>query len=463
MNSRRMFLKSLASFFAVLNLRAGSSAMMGPIDRYGGLKSMRFKASSFFRTEWDGDRWWLVTPEGHAFISFGVNHYHASWWAQDHNRAYWVKRFQAKRPFDAQWNEGFKKVALGDLRRLGINSLGIHTDAPMLTEPPGRALFPYVAEYSPLKLSHYLKPKKELYLDVFSHAFRVICDKEAKKSVLPYANDPMILGFCMADCPIFTDDEAEWFGSTTWPRQIRNLGEDAPGKKVYVDLLAKTYPSIEAFNRVYRTRFQSWDELFGAKNWREDVYPKSPKEKADNERFLLLCVDEYYKRAKEAFRKYNPNHLFFGDKINGNTNGMDSVLAVTSRYTDCVNFQYYAELDAHKKSMDRWSRLKTVDQPILNGDSAFTVPTETMPNPFGPHCKSQGERARMTLQYMQDSLLRKDFVGWHMCGIIDTIKTMPSKEYNQHQGLMTIKGDFYSEMEAALKRISENLYAYASR
>ena len=76
--------------------------------------------------------------------------------------------------------------------------------------------------------------------------------------------------------------------------------------------------------------------------------------------------------------------------------------------------------------MDSWSKKISIDQPILNGDSAFTVPTETMPNPFGPHCSHQQERADMTFEYMKNSLARKDFVGWHMCGIIDTIKTMYS-------------------------------------
>lgn len=456
-----MFLKSLASFLAVMNLKGEHAYLTEPRDCYGGIKKINFLATGFFRTHFDGNRWWLVTPQGNAFLSFGVNHYHASWWAQSHNRDYWVRRFKAEKPFDAQWNESFKKEALSDLKRLGINSLGVHTDAPMLTEPPGKACFPYVAEYAPLKLSHYLKPNKERYMDVFSHEFRVICDNQAKKSVLPYANDPMILGFSMADCPIFTDDEAEWFSSTTWPRQIRNMGAEFPGKKVYVDSLTKTYQRVEDFNTVYESDFQSWDELLKAKNWRQDTYPKNPQEKADNQKFLLLCVDEYYKQAKAAFRKYNPNHLFFGDKINGNTNGLDTVIKVTTRYTDCVNFQYYAGLDEHKKNMARWSRLKSVNQPILNGDSAFTVPTETMPNPYGPHCENQKQRAALTLQYMKDSLARNDFVGWHMCGIIDTTKTMPTKELNQHQGLMTIKGDYYFEMEEALKTISKNLYAYA--
>ena len=123
-------------------------------DRFGGWKSKQFKASGFFRTEYDGRRWWLVTPEGNAFISFGVNHYHAG---TNHNLLTGMK-FGAEKPFDQNWNKEFRNEALNDLKRLGINTLGIHTDATMLTEPPGHASYPYVAEYTPLKLSHYQNP-----------------------------------------------------------------------------------------------------------------------------------------------------------------------------------------------------------------------------------------------------------------------------------------------------------------
>ena len=34
----------------------------------------RFEPGSYFRIEQENGRWWFVTPEGRAFLSFGVNH-----------------------------------------------------------------------------------------------------------------------------------------------------------------------------------------------------------------------------------------------------------------------------------------------------------------------------------------------------------------------------------------------------
>lgn len=464
MNRRKFIQYLVPSALSVHGLQGAkdSQNMPEPRDEFGGNKNKHFKATGFFRTERDDDRWWLVSPKGNAFISFGVNHYHADWWAQEHNRDYWIGRFKAKKPFDDSWNAGFKAEALKDLKFLGINTLGVHTDASMLTEPPGQSAFPYVATYTPLKLSHYLPPSNEVYMDVFSDEYKDLCDAVAKETVAPYANDPMIVGFCMSDCPVFSDDEAQWYNITTFPRQIRNLGKKSPGKKAYVELMSTRYDSIDHFNNTYKAKFRSWDQLLETKNWREDLYPDNSKEKQDNEQFLYLCVDAYYKNAKNSFRKYNKNHLFLGDKLNGNSNGLESVIKITSKYTDVVNFQYYADLETHKTSMDRWSKMITHDQPIINGDSGFTVPCSSMPNPYGPHCKTQKARAEMTLQYVKDSLERDNFVGWHMCGIIDTIKTMPSKEFSQHQGLMTIKGTYYDDMENCVREISSNLYKFAS-
>ena len=62
------------------------------LDRFGGWSGKKFKATGFFRIEKD-ERWWLVTPEGNAFLSFGINHVHPIWWRGECNRDAWQKNF----------------------------------------------------------------------------------------------------------------------------------------------------------------------------------------------------------------------------------------------------------------------------------------------------------------------------------------------------------------------------------
>ncbi len=54
------------------------------LDKYGGWKGKPFKATGFFRVEKD-QRWWIVTPEGNAFLSFGINHLYPDLFKGKHN------------------------------------------------------------------------------------------------------------------------------------------------------------------------------------------------------------------------------------------------------------------------------------------------------------------------------------------------------------------------------------------
>lgn len=95
------FLKMATSFGATAlrhDCANAANEQHGKNDRdgFGGWRGRRFRATGFFRTEHDGKRWWLVTPEGNAFLSLGINHYHAQWWAQGYNRDHWMKEFGAE-------------------------------------------------------------------------------------------------------------------------------------------------------------------------------------------------------------------------------------------------------------------------------------------------------------------------------------------------------------------------------
>ena len=463
MTNRRQFLKcaALGAFYGITPFISTVHGMTNKdFDRFGGFRAKKFKATGFFRTEHDGKRWWLVTPEGHAFLSFGVNHYHTDWWIQEYNRDHWTKTFNAKRPRDEAWKNGFRKAAGADMKRLGLNTLGIHTDSEMPNNPPAGPILPYVRNYEPILLSHYLNPEPETYVDIFASAFKTQCDNAARKMAAPYADDPMLLGYCMADCPIMTDGEVKSMGGTTWPRVLRNLKANAPGKQAYVTEMRNRYPGIQAFNAAYATAFATWDDLARAENWRPAAAPSNSTERDDNHAFMLLCVDRYYTVAKAALRRVDSNHLFFGDKINGNTDCLDGILDVTSHHTDLVFYQYYARWPGQKALLDRWA--SKVNLPFLNGDSAYTVPEPMMPSPYGPHAIDHAQRSQWLREFCENAFARPEFVGWHMCGIIDTWKTMPGKEMHQHQGLMTVTGEFYPEMEQAIQDISYRLYEIAA-
>ena len=84
---RRNFLKYsiAASLLQGVNSGLANTAINSKeLDKYGGWKGKKFKATGFFRAEKD-ERWWLVTPEGNAFISRGINHFATYLFQQKYN------------------------------------------------------------------------------------------------------------------------------------------------------------------------------------------------------------------------------------------------------------------------------------------------------------------------------------------------------------------------------------------
>lgn len=72
------------------------------LDEYGGLMAYDFGATGFFRLE-KRKRWWMVTPAGHAFLSFGVNHIHTNWMKCAYNFSFWDHKFKTAYPEDKDY------------------------------------------------------------------------------------------------------------------------------------------------------------------------------------------------------------------------------------------------------------------------------------------------------------------------------------------------------------------------
>jgi hypothetical protein len=266
------------------------------------------------------------------------------WWTHDENRDHWVKVFVAKQPWDDAWRRGFRDEALRDCRHLGLNTFGYHCETPILLNPPLGPVMPYVRHYIPVSFSLHMRAKPEGYVDIFNPGFAEHCDDVARKQVKPYADDPLILGFAMADVPTMTDGESQWSGLATWPRVLRNMGANVPGKRAYVVMMRERHGQIRMFNSVYDATFDSWDALRATENWRPETDMANTTERADNMAFLRQCVDTYYRVAKEALRRYDKNHMFFGDKTNANGDAFDNMADIAARYSDVTYFQSYGRV-----------------------------------------------------------------------------------------------------------------------
>jgi len=449
---------------------ANTTDSPGQLDCYGGWTGKRFKATGFFRVEKD-ERWWLVTPEGNAFLSFGINHLHSGWWKQKYNAKAWAKRLGVDNLNGPEFGPALRNWFLQVCREYGFNTAGVHTDVHIINKP-----HPSLTYMQPIRfvdIPHWKGTIPDAnFLDVFSAEFEAHCDRLAKAVAGPAREDPYLLGYSMTDCPLFTEEDCrerpDVIGGAPrearigWPRRLRNLGAKAPGKAAYVALMQDLYRGkIDDFNATYGTRFDTFDALASAENWRPHTDLSNGYETRDNVEFLKRVVAKYYRTARDAIRRYDPNHLFAGDKINANTDAMDTVLSTTSTFTDVVLYQMYGHFDLQETGLDRWSRV--AGKPFINGDAAFTMITETMPRPYGPVADDVRQRAEWTEEFFRNAFARPDFVGWHYCGLIDAPNLVEGKKERQHSGLMDGYGEPHPRLMEVLKSCAEQMYAIGTK
>jgi len=469
---RRDFLKDISASVlgaAAFNRRSAGQAASSELDRYGGWKGKKFRATGFFRTEKE-DRWWLVTPEGNAFLSFGINHLHMGWWAQPYNREVWRERLGVAQARGPEFARAFRKWFMQERHQFGFNTLGVHNSRDVLNAP--EPFMPYMQPIAFVDIPHWRQDVRgDNFVDVFSNDFAMHCERMAAEHVASLKDDPYLLGYAMTDCPLFTEEDCRQRPDVIgggrrkarigWPRRLRNLSINSTGKRTYVDCMRLLYGNeIRSFNATYGTTFNSFHELATACNWRPDTDLSNGNETRDNVEFLKRAVAQYYHSAIGAIRRHDPNHLFFGDKLNGNTDTVDTVLGVTSQYTDVVFYQMYAKYEVQEPGLDRWSKI--ADKPLLNGDSCYAATTEIMPRPYGPVADDQQQRAEWTREFFERAFARPDFVGWHYCGMIDAPNLLSSKAGRQHGGLLQIDGTPYKPIQSTLKRSTDRMYQIAT-
>ncbi len=183
-----------------------------PRPHPGGFRGGRFRATGYFRTQFDGRRWWLVTPDGRPFYSTGINHVGAG--GND------VDRVSGQCPYcDAI--AGYPSVAawtgttVDRLRAWGFNTLGSWSDIDAFG-----TRMPYTA------LLHFATSGDWFAPEFADHAVAV-----ARDSVAPRRADPNLIGWV-------TDSELKW--GPDWRGGGQLLDEylarpvDSPGHAVAV-------------------------------------------------------------------------------------------------------------------------------------------------------------------------------------------------------------------------------------
>ena len=153
----------------------GSAADFG-YGRYGGYKSTQAKATGFFRVEQVDGRWWFVDPEGHLFLSTGIN----------------------GTPGGGAGFGGNNAGTTADRTNRRLDSWGMTTGGQ---GRPGTAFLRW-----PLGPTFLGLP------DVYSAKFAEDIDAAANMQCSPRRNDPLLIGYFVGNEPPWNGRESELCG-----------------------------------------------------------------------------------------------------------------------------------------------------------------------------------------------------------------------------------------------------------
>ncbi len=251
-----------------------------------------------------GDRHWLVGSDGQPFFAHGITH--AS------NR--------------------MVKFDLGEFstacRKVGFNAYGYGCPDPL------RQDMPYLESWNHLvPISMYRNgDKTHQYVDIFDPEEQTRIEKGVKASCRRSKNNPNCIGYCWTDLATWPLENTT---GKSWVDFIRALPDGTPGQQAYQQFL-KTWEGAEGKER--------------------------------DQAFLRLIAREYFRVIGEANRKYDPEHLIFGDRLSFYTFDQE-VLEEMVPWIDAIAFQPNFWGPFPKKEFDQM--YESTGKPILICDFAI--------------------------------------------------------------------------------------------
>jgi hypothetical protein len=440
---------------------ADDHALPEDTSEWGGWTDRQWEATGFFRTHHDGDRWWLVDPDGHPFWSAGLDCVRAnidsvyggvagalSWipdedgpfapaLGETHGRPlvdYLTANFV--RAFGDDWHDRWTDTVLGQLRRLGFNTVGNWSEWEIARE----AGYPYVR---PLRLDFDDTIYRD-FPDVFAEDFEAAAAAFAEP-LAETREDPAMIGY-------FLGNEPTWgFADETPAAGMLYTTETCATRSELRSFVAERYGSDGELAEAWDMGVSFADLESG--RWSEHLTDAA---RADLAEFSEVMVDEFYRVLSEACRAVDPNHLNLGTRyayVPGDwaIRGMSHVdVFSVNCYDDRVRAEQFGEIS------------DTLDVPVLIGEWHFGALDVGLPASGICRVGDQSARGDAYRVYLEDAAARPWCVGTHYFTLYDQSVVGRFDGENYNIGFLDVCHRPYGPLATAARESHERLYDVAA-
>lgn len=438
-------------------------------SRYGGWKGKSFPATGFFRTEKDGDRWWLVDPEGYVFYSNGLDCVRPDegcpvngieklfeWLPEREGQfaAAWRENkslFPATeinfavanliRAFGDNWWESWSEIAGSWMREWGFNTIGNWSSGPFCQESG----MPYV-----WPLGGFPETKQLIFRD-----FPDVFSEEYQENALIYAeqlkffkDDPLLIGY-------FLRNEPEWAfvdGLLIAEELLANPGDFASKDALIGFLLEQYEGEILRLNQAWNTSYEDFEDLCGGVQ-RAGSFSEAAR--LDLKTFSREMIARYVSIPSEAARAVDPNHLNLGMRYAYITG---EELLAGSEHFDVFSINCY--------KLDPTEQIEQVAQltglPVMIGEYHFGALDMGLTATGLKGAATQADRGKAYSHYTERAAAHPSCVGAHYFILSDQAALGRFDGENYQIGLVNVCHQPYADMLRYVADTNRSIYQVAS-
>lgn len=431
-------------------------------DKYlGWKKGPLFSATGFFRIEQNNGRWWLVTPEGHAFWSLGVTGVRTKYIHADvtiiKGREHLFDSLPPMEGMAAEaysgdscfsfyaWNiirkykskDAWKALVFKRLQHWGLNTVGNWSEESLLRI----CEMPFTKSFRTTETDGYYIRRG--LPDPFDVRWQKLADSIISEAT-DFKNNPWLIGY-------FIDNEGPWNNL----KLLYDTAHTASYRDEWVKMIKKKYLYLSAVNKAWETNFQSWQEI---KAINRTSLSENTAFQTDYIELEKMYTEKYFSFVTSTLKKYDPNHLYLGCRFTRQIKPLH-ILEIAGKYSDVVTVNVY-RLYPDREEMQAW--YDAVKKPLLIGEHHLPLSSQRQLPPkyqaFSPE-----ERYNHYINYIRQWAQMPFSLGAHWYQFVDQhITGRASDGENQTVGLVDITDRPYKEMINAMQKASATMYEWHS-
>lgn len=413
--------------------------LAGREDGYYGAPDIRFEATGYFRLEREGERHWLVTPDGHGFFSSGLDcvRPHSPGPignGEDNNFDYPVENL--KRAFGEEWHEAWSELTKYRLIRWGINTVAAWSDTGFARG----SKIPYVAMLNlfPRTTAAIYRDFPDVYSEEYAERSR-----EYARQLEAYRDDRWLIGYFMSNEPNWAFVDRLNLGYEL----LRHPGELASKRKL-IEFLEARYASVAELNISWGTTAAAYEDVFKLGD-----FPKiSETGMADLAAFSRELIHEYIRVPAEALKRADPHHLNLGIRY--------AYISSPDLYSGCEYFDIFSincyEPTCNPAVEEAYAHVR---KPVIVGEFHFGAIDRGLPATGIRGAKDQANRGKAIRRYIEEAASLPCCLGVHYFQLNDQPFLGRFDGENYNIGLVDVCNREYPEVTGPLTEANQRLYA----